>query len=67
MMAWGCASRTTCSKPVRYSSRSVRSSITESDAWRRVSCEFAAKCLWHAATPWDCTPRTKPAAILPAR
>ena len=41
--------------------------MTESDAWRRVSWLLTAKCLGHAAMPFDCTPRTKAAAILPDR
>ena len=58
MMVLGFASLTTISNPVRYSSRSVRSSTTESDAMRRSSWLLTAKCLGQAEIPLDWMPRT---------
>ena len=49
----GRPSFTAISKPVRYSSRRVRSSTTLSLVMRSSSWLLAAKCLTQAAAPWD--------------
>ena len=63
----GRPSFTAISKPVRYSSRRVRSSTTLSLVMRSSSWLLAAKCLTQAAAPWDWTPRTRAAESLPDR
>ena len=60
-------SLTACSKGTRYSSRRVRSSTWVSMLLRSNSESLPTKCLAVVATPRDCTPRTKAAAIRPVR
>ncbi len=67
MIAHGRASFTTISKGRRYSSRSVRSSITESIVPRWNSDSFPAKCFGVAPTPPACRPWMYAAASRPVR
>ena len=67
MTATGAASRTIISKGRRYSSRSVRSSMTALTVLRSCSWSLATKCLTVAPTPFDCTPVTKAVPRTPVR